>query len=343
MASLFYYSDVLKYRSSPVFYLIVFLCFWLLPGLRGQVGQDTASYSHYFNEMDDYGIGIFFVFEPVFSSIIYLSYYIYPDVNFFYLVVSLIQAVLFFLILSRLTHSFLFFLIYLFVFYLEFHFNVLRAGLASLFFLLALSYAPQKKSWIYVIIATMCHFSIFLFLPIFMFRANLKIIYSFFLAILIIFLGSAVFYVFSDMILGKIAIYWAKEYSDPGVPVIVIMMIASGLFCFLCQGRFSLTVFISFVFLSATLYLSALLPIAYRLYNISFIIFIFLALEKKEFSFSYLKFSPVSMYLIIIALWFSVSMSINVYYEKERLLSKGTGDPNFTFLPYEFFWETDSR
>lgn len=86
---------VSRSQLSSIFITSFFILLWLYAGLRGDVGQDTLSYTNLYQEQ--FGVPIenwFLKMEPGFVALVWLHKYLFDNVTFFFLLYSAFQAVL---------------------------------------------------------------------------------------------------------------------------------------------------------------------------------------------------------------------------------------------------------
>lgn len=173
--------------SRKTIALFLILVMTLFASLRGDVGTDTGTYLLIFDNFkynEDY---VYEKYEPGFYFVIQLL----NKLNFpsFSLTMTLgfIQGFLLYSLVRRSSNPLLFLAIYIGLFYFNFSFNILRASIAILSTILAISYAIEGKigkTFLYAFIAVMFHVSsLFFLLPFYIFRSKYKLIYSLILAL----------------------------------------------------------------------------------------------------------------------------------------------------------------
>lgn len=334
-----------KSEFRILFLFISFLGLWLVAGLRGDVGQDTFSYSEHFYEL---GRGIpyshyFMNIEPFFAILLYFSSLLFNDVTFFFLILSLIQAVALWLLLKRVWHSGFFLFSYLFIFYLDYHMNAIRGGVAILVFLLAMSYAPSRVSVLLFLSSIMLHVSVILLAPFFVFRVTrgLKYKFLFWLALLIV--SCSVVALLGEAILLKISFYFIDESFDFRIPKAMALLSLLGVLAIMLQRTVTKEFLILFFLIIITWMLNASLDIFYRI-NLMFLLLMFyLAFEHRAAHLRELRFRPTMVYALGLVVWFSINFLLPLPSEREKILLSGKGNPEFSFVPYSFFWSSDSR
>ncbi|MCW5656403.1 MAG: EpsG family protein [Burkholderiaceae bacterium] len=116
-------------------------CIMVLSGfcaLRGYVGTDTYSYHLMFQSGADLDWGdLLQSVEPAFAFLLRLTGHLTESSFVFIFLISLIQGILLLRLAQTSRRPAEFLLVYLAIFYLNFHFNILRAGTAVLLLLLA--------------------------------------------------------------------------------------------------------------------------------------------------------------------------------------------------------------
>jgi len=154
---------------------LFFLALILFAGLRGSVGADTPAYARFFQlAADADGARLLLLqVEPAFVALLYFLRQLSESSLFFIFSYSLIQSFLIWRIYSKIEKK-LFILIYVLLFYVQFHFNTLRAGTATLLLLYSLVEDRRSLKYLAVILAPGFHASILIFYPLFVFKPNLK-------------------------------------------------------------------------------------------------------------------------------------------------------------------------
>jgi hypothetical protein len=136
--------------------------------LRGYVGTDTYAYHEMFQDFrQDSLLEIAGAVEPVFAAIIKMVSSVSKSSFIFVGVVAIIQSVVLYAIIVRHSQPLLFLGLYTATFYINFQFNILRAGLAALLLVLALSYTlggSRLKSFGSGLLSMLSHYSSVLFL-----------------------------------------------------------------------------------------------------------------------------------------------------------------------------------
>lgn len=208
----------------------IFLYMLLFSGLRGVVGADTPTYLGYFERADslDGWELLFQSVEPLFAIFILMVRVISEEGAFFLFSCSLLQTFIAFYIYKK-TANKNFIFVYLILFYLNFHFNTLRAGLATLLFLAALLSSKRSIRYAFLVAAPGFHVSILIFYPILFYtQESLKRVAVFVALAILFFLGASSFGLI-DFAVGKI-IYYDGYLSDVSSASIFNISIYAGYF-----------------------------------------------------------------------------------------------------------------
>lgn len=139
-------------------------------GLRGYVGIDTYMYHKIFYEINDYSFSeSLSQIEPIFVFAIRFVHFFSNNSFFFTGLIAVIQGIILVKLIQSSKDPLGLMLLYVSIFYLSFEFNILRAGTAILFLILAsrqLHYSNKKKFYGYSILACFSHYSAVLgFIP----------------------------------------------------------------------------------------------------------------------------------------------------------------------------------
>jgi EpsG family len=134
---------------------------------RGYVGTDTYAYHEMFQYFRQDGLlEIAGSLEPVFAVIIKTTSYVSTSSFVFVGAVAIVQSVVLYMIVTRHSRPLLFLGIYAATFYINFQFNILRAGLAALLLVLALGYllsGSRPKFFGSGLLSVFSHYSSMLF------------------------------------------------------------------------------------------------------------------------------------------------------------------------------------
>lgn len=350
---LFFILYLASRKSSEyhrLFYFLFFFILFLIAGFRGDVGQDTYNYQLQYDLMSDWNSFLYqiSVAEPFLYLIMYYYKLIFDGLfgfTGFLVIISLLQVVLLSYATKEMYHRATFLAFYFMIIYVEYHFNVLRASLAVLFFLCSLrvGYNNKIKSILFLILAILSHLSILIFSPILLINFKLKYRHYIFIASFLIVLGVGVNLFFNDLISNKIRNYSLLDTSGYSFPVIV-----SALLCFLWltllydkQKNFK-QVFTLLLF-SLAFFFSSISQIAYRIYFIAFVILVYIQFYDKMFNLKNFKVRPYVISIFLLCLWltyFSVSLLIT---EKNMRIKTGKGLADFSFSPYSLYYDSKYR
>lgn len=338
-----------KYRS--ICYFAFFFIIFLVAGLRGDVGQDTYNYQLQYDLMTNFDSFIFQLSraEPILYIIMYPYKLMFDDLygfTGFLLLISLLQVVLLSYSTKKMHHRSTFLAIYILVIYLEYHFNVLRASLALLFFLCALRAAganDKNKSILFSVLAVLSHLSIIVFLPILLTYFKLKKRYYIFLVAFLLVLGAGVNLFFYDLIDNKIRNYNLLDTSSFNFPVIVSVLLCFLWLTLLYDKQKNYKQVLTLAVFSLAFFFYSISTIAYRVYYIGFIVLIYIQFNDKMFSLERGKVRPYLLSVFVLCLWvtyFSVLFMVN---EKSMRLKTGDGLAEFSFAPYSFYYDSKYR
>lgn len=171
-------SKLFNYKSLSI---LIILIITLFASLRSDVGTDTGSYLRLYENFIFDKDSIYEKYEPGLSFLIHL----FNKLNLpsFSLIIALgfIQAFLLYFIIKRSSNPLVFLSMYIGLFYFNFEFNILRAGIATLSMVLVILYTLEDKkliAFIFAFIACIFHVSSLLFLvPFYIWRSKYKLTY----------------------------------------------------------------------------------------------------------------------------------------------------------------------
>lgn len=166
---------------DKAYYILLFILFTLMTGLRYKVGGDALMYEEYYDHMPSlqwFQFGLketFLGYQPLYILFVAICKEFSPDYYFYQLVHSvLVNSVLFWFIYthSRKGKYSVLLVLYVFLFYFYFTFDIQREILAICCFLLGFNFFIKGKWWAYylfAILAFLFHISatILLLLPLF--------------------------------------------------------------------------------------------------------------------------------------------------------------------------------
>jgi hypothetical protein len=306
-------------------------------GLRGDVGQDTLSYTRMYQEYQ--GLPVFYWFsrmEPVFVSVMYFHKIVFNNLTLFFLLFSFLQSFLLSYATSGMVHRALFLAFYVIFYFLEYHTNILRAGLGLLLFLCALS-ADGKKSWFIFVLSIFSHISLIVFLPVLLVREKIRLSVIF-LVVIGLLLG---FLFFKDLIFFKLIAYSLDSFSRFKVSLVAVgftVLTALVVLVGNVRNKQILTAFLIFIII---LNIATTSEIFYRFVSLSVVTLFYLLLSKRTFSLLHMRIKSHAILVIALAFWFGLG-NIKFYItEREQRIESGTGNPMYSYLPYKFFWEDD--
>lgn len=340
-------SGSLHYNVRRCSYFFFFLAIFLVAGLRGDVGQDTFNYQTHYDSLSSL-VSFFSMIsrkEPFLYLLMYPHKILFDSFTGFLLIVSLFQVFLLAYATRNLAHRSLFLFVYLFVAYIEYHFNILRASFALLFFLCAISEARvnSKRAIAFLLLSLISHISIIFVFPVFLLRFKLSFSYIvfgvFFVTVFLVFF----FYVFGDIFWYKVSAYGLFETGGLRVPKLLsFLVLCLWASLFLSKGVSSSLILSAFLFSVAFLY-STVSDIAYRIYIISFVVMVYLALEERVCSINRARIRPHFVAMLVLGLWLGGNIVYRVSVEKDMRLESGEGRAEFSFSPYSLYYDSKYR
>lgn len=336
-------------KTSPVqakfLTITVFLILILFAGLRGLVGSDTLSYLMFYDQFQDPEIAASYVtkMEPVFVLLVALHGYLVESKFLYILTVSLLQAWILYLVFNQSSRKYYFLLFYVLLFYLNFHFNVTRAAIAAMLFLLALTTESRKVKFLMAVLAPGFHVSVLFFYPLLFAHLNLKrflvLVFSSVVGLLLVLQDFSYFVMkynaYQDYLVG---------YS-PGVSVYNVIIFINVVVSIIFLRKVSFLYLAVSFFLLISLCIAEIFPIGYRLLSIGLLLYLFFLLEELSRG-SYRLY--YAFFWIPVALTFGSSF-YSVLQETTRLeerIEMGVGDGlnaslKSTYIPYQFYWADD--
>ncbi|MGE5471036.1 MAG: EpsG family protein [Bacteroidota bacterium] len=126
--------------------LSVVLILGLVASIRGFVGTDTLSYHHQYNWIVDYSDSEYegFRVEPAFYGLGKLIGYFGGNSYAYVFLIGVIQATFLVYLLLKIENPIVFLVFYVSAFYINFHFNILRAGSATLIVLISMLHLRDR-------------------------------------------------------------------------------------------------------------------------------------------------------------------------------------------------------
>jgi len=329
-----------KFLTTAVFLILI-----LFAGLRGLVGADTLSYLMFYDQFKDPDVAASYLtkMEPIFVLLIAAHGYLVDSKFLYILMMSFLQTWILYLVFKKSSKKYHFLLFYVLLFYLNFHFNVTRAAIAAMLFLLALTSDSTKVKLLAAILAPGFHVSVLFFYPLLFTHLNLKHF------LLLGFLSIA------GLILALHNFsYFAMKYNayqdyltgySPGVSIYNVIIFVSVLLSIIFLRKTSFLYFTSSLLLLFSLCIAELFPIGYRLLSIGLLIYLFFLLEELSRGNYRLYYS---FFWIPVALTFGSSF-YSVLQETTRLeerIEMGIGDGldaslKSTYIPYQLYWMDD--
>lgn len=336
-------------KTSPVqakfLTIAVFLILILFAGLRGLVGADTLSYLMFYDQFQDPEVAASYLtkMEPIFVLLVAVHGYLIDSKFLYILMMSLLQAWVLYLVFKQSSKKYHFLLFYVLLFYLNFHFNITRAAIAAMLFLLALTSESKKVKFLAAILAPGFHVSVLFFYPLLFSHLNLK---RFLLLVFSSVVGLLLVLQNFDYFVMKYNAYqnYLVGYS-PGVSVYNVIMFISVLVSVIFLRKVSFLYLAASFFLLVSLCIAEIFPIGYRLLSIGLLLYLFFLLEelsRGNYKFYY------AFFWIPVALTFGASF-YSVLQESSRLeerIEMGISDGldaslKSTYIPYQFYWADD--
>lgn len=322
---------------------VVFLILILFAGLRGLVGSDTFSYLMFYDQFKDPGVvaGYLTKMEPVFLLLIAVHGYLLDSKFLYIFMVSLLQVWILYLVFKKSSRKYHFLFFYIILFYLNFHFNITRAAIASMLFLLALKSESKNIKFLTAILAPGFHVSVLFFYPLLFVGLSLRRFLSlaFLTTVGVLFLLRN-----PDYFLTKYYIYqdYLAGYSS-GVSAYNVLIFISVFFSIVMLRKVSfLYLAVSFLLL-LSLCIAEIFPIGYRLRTIGLLLYFFFLLEEL---------SRGNYRLYYIFFWFPVALTFGLSFYgvlketsrvQERVVMGDHLDDALksTYIPYQFYWQDD--
>lgn len=329
-----------KTKISAGFVKVLFFLIFLLPAMRGDVGLDTYSYKVFYENAFDRGFVYSFLrFEPLFSALVIIQKFIFNNYQVFKAVVSIIQVSLLYFIVNRLYHGRVFLFLYVVIFYLDFNFNVLRAGLAVLVLGCYVLFQKEdfKKSLMFFS-APLFHFSAVFLYPYVLGRRFFERPKYFFPVLLVMLLFSIfLFFVLGDRLVEKLEIYIGM-YSSFNFSTIFFVFLIGLLFSSAIDGRVSKSLLLAQILLLFAMIIYSFLPIGYRLVQISLFLYALdLCRVKRRVGVYALGFTILLSYFYI----FNQSYSQQAEIAKKGSSWGAIAAEQSPLVPYRVFWQAN--
>lgn len=328
--------------------VFLFLPIFLIAGLRG-VGADTPVYTDMYSYMpalpDLQGISA--VVEPGFLLTIAIHKWLFNDVLSYFIFYSFFQTLLLCLVYRKLGRSTLFLVVYLLVFYLNFHLNTIRAGVAVLLLILAFESEKVKTSVVLFFVAVLFHLSSVIFLPLlcmFKFRRFSWRGGVFFLIIAM--LLPVLIYMFGARFADKLFSYNGYlGFRQDGISITgtlyIVLALASLFFLRVVQYKY-LLVSVALVVVLLLKYWSMMF---YRVELMLFVFYIYYAI-KDVIVRNPRAPAAICIYLIIsMQVFFAVSGVLSESRQIQLRLNAGDAIGKHAldsvYVPYKVFWENE--
>lgn len=316
----------------------IFTILIIFPGLRGDVGSDTHNYRVSYELFAD---GFFLRYEPLFAAFSLLHYKLIGNSDVYIFTISTIQGLILYAVSKRLPHSEIFLLVYILTFYVELHFNTIRVGLGFLLFLYAILISGKYKSQLLLIMSLLTHFSLLIFLPLYLFVKRKQLSKS-----KVVFVGISLGFVsFYSGIYESIVsrFHYYSILSNVNIlDISRVGLLVSFLYflSFMLDRKVKLDYFVVTMFFSLIFLISSMIDIAYRIYNLSFLLmFVFYCVTLPQNSTkgneSIFMGGRVSSLIMISVFCFTfIQVAYYSFIGYEITNERGVG-----FLPYELFWQ----
>lgn len=339
-----------RFKSfDTFFYSLLFFLLALVAGLRGDVGQDTYQYGRIYYAMTDVEALKLVLMrqEPLVNLLMYIHNKFFGNYTGFLFLMALVQAGVLFYAVRNIYYRGLFLVFYLLVFYLEFHFNVLRAGTAAIFFMAALSdiRLSIKKAIVWAVLALFSHVSIVVVFPVLLARAGLGVKRFLMVCAISVFVMATLYFIFSELIALKLSIYDLLDTSSFRVPLVTLFLSLIVSASLLMTRNKCFDIIVSVVVMLVVFSFYSFSDIAYRLMNIAMVVFMFLMFEERAVwrASGQLIAKPIIIGGVVLLSWFSFLRLAYVVDEPAERYASGEGLYEFSYIPYEFYFESKYR
>lgn len=207
---LVFFSQFVGKRRSMKLCILVTLVLGAVASLRGYVGTDTYSYHLQFDWItsQEYFDAKLLIIEPAFVLIAKLVELVGGDSFAYVASIGILQTLLIIFILRRIERPEPFLIFYIATFYINFHFNIIRASTATLFIMISLMWIKEGgyKFLIPLWASVFFHYTAILFVAYVMLYKQFKEKKYVYLPLLILLILAAVFGIitmFSDVLYLK--------------------------------------------------------------------------------------------------------------------------------------------
>lgn len=319
---------------------VLFIVLTLFSGLRGVVGSDTLSYLAFYDLFHDSNAVQMHIakMEPLFVLFMALHVDVFDNKFVYILSVSLLQSLLLYWVYAGSGKKYLFLFCYVALFYLNFHFNITRAAIASMLLLLALASDNKKVKVLAALLAPGFHFSVLFFYPLFFLRLNLRfLVFSFLMSVV----GAYLLLQNMEYFLSKYYSYQGyMESTTSGISVYSILMMLSVIFSVVFLRTVSSLFLMASIYLFVSLVLAEIFPIAYRLVGIAQLIYFYFLLEelsRGSYRVYYIFFwAPVLLTFVL--QFYGVVKEPSRLEERIKIGEANEDALKSTYIPYQFYW-----
>ena len=198
-------------KRIVLFGVFALTCF---AALRGYVGTDTGAYHSMFSDFSNESLAdVLGVVEPIFALLMKATATFSDDSFVFVVLIAVIQGLLLARVATTSNNPLDFLAIYVTIFYLNFHFNIVRAGTAILFLILAMRVPKeddnQTKFYALGVAAILAHYSAVIgFLPLLLLRQRAANAKSLAIGLLVLVMGSVYYFTTAnEFLLAKYLAY----------------------------------------------------------------------------------------------------------------------------------------
>ena len=317
--------------------------------MRGYVGTDTGAYHAMFeNYAAENTLNLVGIIEPLFALLL-KGVSLFSNSSFaFTVTISLVQAALLLMIIARHQNPALFLAIYTSTFYLNFHFNILRASVAALLLLLAVDYLKSRQDPKFIfagILSVLSHYSsIAFFLPMTAIRRSLTTGLLLFVTVSAATVG-LLHLLLSDARLLQYVTYLAvidtADTAQFGAGLIALFALYVAIYlCTISRSNFGLLTFLLVAWLGLRL-LSTHFLFVDRIEVVINLVLLYLMVG----------YTPVGQVKVIRTVAILLLVMLNLYgtlsglEQSDQAAADGfDADPSrfrSTYLPYKFIWDEE--
>lgn len=171
--SLFYILKPEKVEYK-VLSLLIFAVFFIIGGLRFEVGADWEAYKYFFDDISQFSEIFNQRYEPLYTTIVLILKSIYNNYSFFIFIVFFLAFGLKYKVINFFSPNiFISLIVYLYTVFLIYDINGLRQGLALALTFYSLKYVNEKKLLFFLLLTVLAcffHKSAIIFLPFYWLR-----------------------------------------------------------------------------------------------------------------------------------------------------------------------------